>query len=57
MPVLRLGYQTLDTDEAGFIQDFGAWSEDLAQYLAHREGMGSLSADKLEVLHCCGRHE
>jgi TusE/DsrC/DsvC family sulfur relay protein len=50
MPVLRYGSQTLQTDEAGFIQDFEAWSEDLAQYLADCAGMGQLTPDHLKVL-------
>jgi TusE/DsrC/DsvC family sulfur relay protein len=51
MPVLRFGSQTLETDEAGFIQDFEAWSEALAQHMADCAGMGALTADHLKVLH------
>ena len=51
MPVLRFGSQTLETDEAGFVQDFEAWSEGLAQYMADCAGMGPLTADHFEVLY------
>jgi TusE/DsrC/DsvC family sulfur relay protein len=51
MPIVRFGSLTLETDEAGFIQDFEAWSEELAQYLAHCEGMGDLTPDHMKVLH------
>ena len=50
MPHLRFGSQTLETDEAGFIQDFDAWSEGLAQYMADCAGMGALTADHMKVL-------
>lgn len=51
MPVLPFGSQTLETDEAGFIQDFEAWSEELAQYLANCAGMGELTSDHMKVLY------
>lgn len=50
MPVLRFGSQTLETDEAGFIQDFEAWSAGLAQHLADLAGMGPLTPDHMKVL-------
>ncbi len=50
MPCLHFRKQVLETDEAGFIQDFDAWSEDLAQYLADCAGMGQLTPDHFRVL-------
>jgi len=51
MPVLLFQGKTIETDEDGFIQDFDAWSEDLAQYLADRADMGRLTPDHLKVLY------
>ncbi len=41
----------LEVDESGFIQDFDAWNEQLAQYLADTAGMGPLMPDHWKVLH------
>ena len=43
--------KTIETDEDGFIQDFDAWSEDLAQYLADAAGIGPLTSDHWKVLY------
>ena len=56
MLTLSFGSQTLETDEAGFIQDFEAWSEALAQHLADCAGMGELTPDHLQVLHYLRRY-
>ena len=48
---LRFGSQVLEVDEAGFIQDFDAWSEALAQYMADQSGMGQLTPDHMKVLY------
>ncbi len=41
----------LEIDGDGFVQDFDAWSEDLAQYLAGLAGMDPLTSDHWKVLH------
>src|SRR4030042_2117925 len=51
MPVLHFKSRCLETDDAGFVQDFDAWSEELAQYMADAAGMGSLTDDHWKVLH------
>lgn len=51
MPFLRFGSQTLETDDAGFVQDFEAWSEELAQYMANCADMGALTPDHMKVLY------
>lgn len=43
--------RTLETDQDGFIQDFDAWSEELAQFLADAAGMGPLTQDHWTVLY------
>ncbi len=40
----------LVVDADGFVQDFDAWSEDLAQHLADMAGMGPLTSDHRKVL-------
>lgn len=40
----------LEVDQAGFIQDFDAWSQDLAQFLADSAGMGTLTSNHWKVL-------
>ncbi len=51
MPTIWFHHQELDTDDNGFIQDFDAWSQDLAQYLADSAGMGTLTPDHWRVLY------
>lgn len=51
MPVIRFQNRCLETDDADFIQDFDAWSEDLAQYMASAAGMGTLTPDHWRVLY------
>ena len=41
----------LEVDKDGFVQDFGAWNQDLAQYLADAAGMGLLTPDHWKVLY------
>jgi tRNA 2-thiouridine synthesizing protein E len=41
----------LEVDKDGFVQDFEAWSQDLAQYLADAAGMGLLTPDHWKVLY------
>ena len=43
--------KAIETDEDGFIQDFDAWNEELAQYLADAAGMGLLTSDHWKVLY------
>ncbi len=50
MPNIHFQNRDFETDENGFIQDFDAWSEDLAQYLANAAGMGLLMPDHWKVL-------
>lgn len=50
MPILHFGTQDLETDENGFIQDFDAWSEELARYMASAAGMGTLTRDHWKIL-------
>jgi tRNA 2-thiouridine synthesizing protein E len=51
VPTLHFGSQTLETDRAGFIQDFEAWTEELAQYMALCAGMGELTGDHMKILY------
>ncbi len=51
MPLLTYKEQALEVDEAGFIQDFEAWSEGLAQYMASCAGMGTLTERHFRVLY------
>ncbi len=41
----------LEVDKDGFVQDFSAWSEDLAQFLADAAGMGPLTPDHWKVMY------
>ena len=43
--------RTIETDDHGYIQDFDAWSEELAQHLADKDGMGTLTPDHWKVLY------
>ncbi len=43
--------KTLEVDTDGFVQDFDAWSEALAQFLAGAAGMGALTQDHWKVLY------
>jgi len=51
MPELRFGSLILETDKNGFIQDFDAWSEDLARFLAQSAGTGDLTEDHFKILY------
>ncbi len=50
MAVIHFRDRALTVDKDGFVQDFDAWSEDLAQYLADAADMGPLTADHRKVL-------
>jgi dissimilatory sulfite reductase related protein len=51
MPVFIFQNQHLEIDENGFIQDFNAWSEDLAQHMANSAGMSTLKPNHWKVLY------
>ncbi len=51
MSLLKYGEQVLEVDEAGFIQDFDAWTENLAQYMADSAGIGKLTDEHFRVLY------
>ena len=48
---LHFGSQVLEADKDGFIQDFDAWSEALARFLAQSAGMEDLTDDHFKVLY------
>lgn len=39
-------------DADGFLLDPNAWDEALARHLAETDGLGTLSAGQMEILHC-----
>ena len=51
MSAIHIKDKVLETDQDGFIQDFDAWDEDLAQYMASAAGMGSLTPDHWKILY------
>ncbi len=51
MSILRYRDRELTVDKDGFVQDFDAWSEDLAQFLADAAGMGALTPNHWKVLY------
>ncbi len=50
MTVIHFQNRQLEADKDGFVQDFDAWNEELAQFLADAAGMGKLTPDHLKVL-------
>jgi len=50
MAPIRFRDTVVETDQDGFIQDFDAWSEELAQYMATAAGMDVLTPDAWRVL-------
>jgi dissimilatory sulfite reductase related protein len=51
MGIIRFADKELQVDDAGFIQDFDAWSLELAQFLADAAGMGTLTPNHLRVIY------
>ncbi len=40
----------INLDKDGYLKNFDDWNEDIANILAEREGLGSLSAEQIEML-------
>lgn len=51
MPALHFQNKCLEIDKDGFIQDFEAWNEELAEFMAGAAGMGKLTQDHWKVLY------
>jgi TusE/DsrC/DsvC family sulfur relay protein len=51
MTVIHFKSRELEADKDGFVQDFEAWSEDLAQFLADAAGMGPLAPNHWKILY------
>ncbi len=51
MASIHFENRELEVDKDGFIQDFDAWSEALAQFLADAADMGPLTANHFKVMY------
>ena len=51
MPSLTVKGKTIELDDDGHLKDMTEWSEEVAQALAERDGLGELTDDHLKVLH------
>jgi tRNA 2-thiouridine synthesizing protein E len=56
MGTIRVQGKELETDEDGFIQDFDAWSEEIAQQMATADGAGTLTPEHWKVIYFLRDH-
>ncbi|MEJ2183487.1 MAG: TusE/DsrC/DsvC family sulfur relay protein [Nitrospirota bacterium] len=50
MPEIEYDGGKVKVDAEGYLVNFDDWNEDVARALAKREGIGELSADRLDIL-------
>ncbi len=50
MPVLHYSGQTVKVDDEGYLEDFEAWNDTVANALADNLGLAPLTYDQLDIL-------
>ncbi|MBU0943687.1 MAG: TusE/DsrC/DsvC family sulfur relay protein [Proteobacteria bacterium] len=50
MSAIECAGKTIQIDEHGFLADLNDWNEDVAQVLATREGVETLSREQMEII-------
>lgn len=50
MPAIEFSGKKITLDEDGYLTRFEDWNEDVARALAEREGVGSLTKDRMNIL-------
>ena len=56
MGVIHIQDKTIETDQDGFIQEFDVWSEEVAQYIATADGIGTLTPEHWKVIYFLREH-
>ena len=50
MSVIECDGKTIEIDDDGFLSNLEDWNEDVAQVLASREGVATLSREQMEII-------
>ncbi len=50
MPTIELSGTRIDIDDDGYLVNFEDWNEKVAHALAEREGLGTLTKDRMDIL-------
>ncbi len=50
MPTIEYGGVKIELDDAGYLAHFENWNADVAHALAEREGVGELTAERMDIL-------
>ncbi len=50
MPFIERGGFEIELDNEGYLVDIDQWNEEVARTLAQREGVGDLTADRLDII-------
>lgn len=50
MSTYNYGGKAVNLDEEGYLAEGTAWNDEVAQVLAHHEGLANLSPDQLEII-------